>query len=113
MELAKDAGLDLIRVFGHVAPPALYDAADEAGMLIWQDLPLIGPFPRGSREAITDCARAAVGTVGAHPSVILWCGMSTLSATTLVSRAGVFSALSAADRGAPRSRVGGNRAEPG
>ena len=74
VELAKDAGLDLIRVFGHVAPPALYDAADEAGMLIWQDLPLIGPFPRGSREAITDCARAAVCTVGAHPSVILWCG---------------------------------------
>lgn len=74
VELAKDAGLDLIRVFGHVAHPALYDAADEVGMLIWQDLPLMGPFPRGSRSAATDLARAAVGAVGAHPSVILWCG---------------------------------------
>ena len=74
VELAKEAGLNLIRVYGHVAPPALYDAADEAGMVVWQDLPLLGPFPRGHRDAATDCARAAVGTVGAHPSVILWCG---------------------------------------
>ena len=74
VELAKEAGLNLIRVYGHVAPPSLYDAADEAGMMIWQDLPLVGPFPRGSRDAATDCARAAVGAVGAHPSVILWCG---------------------------------------
>ena len=74
VELAKEAGLNLIRVYGHVAPPALYDAADEAGMMIWQDLPLVGPFPRGNRDVATDCARAAVGAVGTHPSVILWCG---------------------------------------
>ena len=74
VNLAKEAGLDLIRAYGHVAPPALYEAADEAGMMIWQDLPLMGPFPRGNRSAATDCARAAVGAVGAHPSVILWCG---------------------------------------
>lgn len=74
VELAKDAGLDLIRLYGHIAPPALYDAADEAGMLIWQDLPLVGPFPQGSRNAATDCAQSAVGAVGAHPSVMLWCG---------------------------------------
>ncbi|MCQ3812520.1 MAG: hypothetical protein KTV68_18430, partial [Acidimicrobiia bacterium] len=30
--------------------------------------------PRGNRDAATDCARAAVGAVGTHPSVILWCG---------------------------------------
>ena len=74
VELAKEAGLDLIRLYGHVAPPALYAAADEAGMMIWQDLPLVGPFPQGSRSVATDCARSAVGSVGAHPSVILWCG---------------------------------------
>ena len=74
VNLAKDAGLDLIRAYGHVAPPALYDAADEAGMMVWQDLPLIGPFPRGNRSAATECAQAAVGAVGAHPCVILWCG---------------------------------------
>ncbi|WP_420639663.1 glycoside hydrolase family 2 protein [Candidatus Poriferisocius sp.] len=72
--LAKEAGLNLIRAYGHVAPPALYEAADEAGMMIWQDLPLLGPFPHRSRSAVSDCARAAVGAVGAHPSVILWCG---------------------------------------
>ena len=51
VELAKEAGLNLIRAYGHVAQPSLYDAADEAGMLIWQDLPLVGPFPRGNRDA--------------------------------------------------------------
>ncbi|MFZ4721486.1 MAG: glycoside hydrolase family 2 protein, partial [Ilumatobacteraceae bacterium] len=38
--LAHDAGLDLIRVNGHIARPELYDAADELGMLVWQDFPL-------------------------------------------------------------------------
>lgn len=29
-----------IRVHGHVAGRALYDVADEMGMMIWQDVPL-------------------------------------------------------------------------
>ena len=40
VELARDAGLDLLRVHGHISRPELYDAADELGMLLWQDFPL-------------------------------------------------------------------------
>ena len=37
--LAQDANLDFVRVHAHVARPELYDAADELGLLVWQDLP--------------------------------------------------------------------------
>lgn len=40
----RDAGLDMMRVYGHIGRPETYDAADELGVLIWQDLPLIGGY---------------------------------------------------------------------
>ena len=63
VDLAKEAGLDLLRVHAHVSRPELYDAADEAGLLLWQDLPAAvglrprrpqagrAPGPRGGRPA--------------------------------------------------------------
>ena len=42
---AVAAGLDLVRLHGHVGRPETYDAADEAGLLVWQDMPLRGPTP--------------------------------------------------------------------
>ena len=70
----RDAGLDLIRVYGHVARPELYDEADRQGMLIWQDLPMIGGYSSKVRAAARAMARAAVDQLGHHPSVGLWCG---------------------------------------
>ncbi len=40
VELAREAGLDLLRIHGHVTRPELYEAADRLGMLVWQDFPL-------------------------------------------------------------------------
>jgi beta-mannosidase len=71
--LAVDAGLDLLRVHAHVARPELYDAADEAGLLLWQDLPLQGPAPRGLRRHAVALARDAVDLLGHHPSIAMWC----------------------------------------
>jgi beta-mannosidase len=71
---ARDAGLDLIRVHAHVARPELYDAADGAGLLVWQDMPLAGPYARGIRRQAVRQARALVDLLGHHPSVALWCG---------------------------------------
>jgi beta-mannosidase len=68
VERAAAANATLLRVRGHVAPPALYEAADEAGLLVWQDLPLVGPGgfdPERGREVATGVA----GTVDHHPSV--------------------------------------------
>ncbi len=68
-----DAGLDLIRVHGHIARPELYDAADAAGILVWQDLPLQWGLQRGAKEPARRMARAAVDALGHHPSIAVWC----------------------------------------
>lgn len=73
VHLAKEAGLDLIRVHGHIARPELYDAGDQAGMLIWQDLPLHRGYARGTRHQAARQATAAVDQLGHHPSIFLWC----------------------------------------
>jgi beta-mannosidase len=73
VSLAREAGLDLIRVHAHISRPELYDAADRQGMLIWQDLPLQWGYGQVRRQAVAQ-ARQAVDLLGHHPSVALWCG---------------------------------------
>jgi beta-mannosidase len=72
--LAKQAGLDLLRVHAHVSRPELYDAADRHGLLLWQDLPLQWGYARGVRKQAVRQAREAVDLLGHHPSIALWCG---------------------------------------
>jgi beta-mannosidase len=74
VQLAKDAGLDLLRIHAHVTRPELYDAADEAGLLLWQDLPLQWGYSRAVRQQAVAQADAAVRLLGHHPSVAIWCG---------------------------------------
>ncbi|QXC60424.1 hypothetical protein KSP35_19160 [Aquihabitans sp. G128] len=72
--LAKDANLDLLRIHAHISRPELYDAADEAGMLLWQDFPLQRGYARTIRKQAQRQAREAVDLLGHHPSVAIWCG---------------------------------------
>lgn len=71
---AKAAGFDLLRVKGFVAPVQLYAAADEAGLLLWQDLPLVGKVDRRTRRQAARLATTMVDLLGHHPSIALWCG---------------------------------------
>ncbi|MEO5678050.1 MAG: hypothetical protein ABIS47_00090, partial [Acidimicrobiales bacterium] len=71
--LALDAGLDLLRVHAHISRPELYDAADRAGLLLWQDLPMRGGYTRTVRAQAVRQAQAAVDLLAHHPSVALWC----------------------------------------
>ena len=71
--LAKEAGLDLVRVHGHVSRPELYDAADEMGVLVWQDFPLQWGYARQIRRQAVRQAEEAVNVLGHHPSIALWC----------------------------------------
>jgi beta-mannosidase len=73
VQLARDAGLDLVRVHAHIAPPELYRAADELGMLVWQDLPLQWGYARTVGAQAAAQAAAAVDLLGHHPSLALWC----------------------------------------
>ncbi|MCX7619404.1 MAG: hypothetical protein N2037_00990 [Acidimicrobiales bacterium] len=74
VDLAREAGLDLLRIHGHISKPELYDAADEAGMLLWQDLPLQWGYSHTVRRQARRQAREAVDLLAHHPSVIVWCG---------------------------------------
>lgn len=71
---ARDAGLDLLRVNAHIARPEFYAAADELGMLVWQDFPLRGGYARSVKTQAGLQAREAVDGLGHHPSIALWCG---------------------------------------
>jgi beta-mannosidase len=71
--LARQAGLDLLRVHGHISRPELYQAADRHGMLLWQDLPLQWGYAGVRRQAVRQ-TREAVDLLGHHPSVAVWCG---------------------------------------
>jgi beta-mannosidase len=72
VQLAADAGLDVLRVHGHIAPRPLYDAADELGMLLMQDFPLLWGYARSVRSQAVDQARAAVDQLGHHPAIVSW-----------------------------------------
>jgi beta-mannosidase len=72
--LAADAGLDLLRVHAHITRPELYDAADELGVLIWQDLPLNWGYARSVGRQAARQAAEAVDLLGHHPSLAIWCG---------------------------------------
>jgi beta-mannosidase len=74
VDLAVAAGLDLVRVHAHVTRPEVYDRADERGLLVWQDLPMQGPYARSVRKQAVRQARAMVDLLGHHPSIAVWCG---------------------------------------
>jgi beta-mannosidase len=72
IELAQQLGLNTLRVHGHIADRALYRAADELGMLLLQDFPLQWGQARSVRRRAVEQARAAVDSLGHHPSIALW-----------------------------------------
>ncbi len=71
--LAVRANLDLLRIHAHVSRPELYEAADEAGLLLWQDFPLQWGYARGLRRQASRQAREMTDLLGHHPSIVLWC----------------------------------------
>ena len=72
--LAVEAGLDLLRLHAHVARPETYEAADEAGLLLWQDFPLQWGYARQIRKQAMRQATAMVSLLAHHPSIAIWCG---------------------------------------
>lgn len=72
LDAAVELGLDALRVHGHIADRPLYDAADEAGILLLQDFPLQWGHARSVRQQAVEQARAAVDSLGHHPSIAMW-----------------------------------------
>lgn len=70
--LARQMGLNLLRCHIKVPDPAYLDAADEAGILVWCELP---SWTRFSSMAATRGHQTLEGMVAAldnHPSVVIW-----------------------------------------
>ncbi len=95
---ARDAGLDMVRVHGHVARPELYAEANRAGLLLWQDLPLVGGYATSTRKAARFIAREAVDLLGHHPSVAVWCGHDEPNGAPLPKPRGASEPLQAVGR---------------
>lgn len=73
MHLARACHMNLLRIHAHVDHPALYAAADAAGILLWQDMPLQWLYQAGVLAEARRQARAMVRLLYNHPSLVLWC----------------------------------------
>jgi beta-mannosidase len=73
LQLARDCHMNMLRVHAHVDHPALYAAADEAGILLWQDFPLQWIYDRSILAEARRQARQMARLLGGHPSVGVWC----------------------------------------
>jgi beta-mannosidase len=65
--------MNMLRVHAHVDHPAFYEAADLAGILLWQDFPLQWLY---HREVLPEAQRQAfwmIELLGNHPAVAIWC----------------------------------------
>jgi beta-mannosidase len=73
MRLAQECHMNMLRVHAHVEHPLFYEAADVAGILLWQDFPLQWLY---RREILPEARRQVVQMVRQlynHPSLAIWC----------------------------------------
>ncbi len=73
LALAKDANMNILRAHAHVEHPAFYQAADEAGILVWQDFPLQWQY---RKEVLPEALRQVqlmARLLFNHPGVAVWC----------------------------------------
>jgi hypothetical protein len=68
VERAANANANFVRAYGHVPPAEFYEAATDAGLLVWQDLPLAGSDEYDLDRA-TDLVETLSASVERHPCV--------------------------------------------
>ncbi|HEY9723913.1 MAG TPA: glycoside hydrolase family 2 TIM barrel-domain containing protein [Oscillatoriaceae cyanobacterium] len=73
VRLAKDAHMNMLRVHAHVDHPELYRAADEEGLLLWQDFPLQWLYAKRILPEALRQSREMVRLLHNHPSIVIWC----------------------------------------
>ena len=75
VDLAVQANLNMLRVHAHVTVPSFYDACDEAGVLVWQDLPMQWGYrdDAPTYAVAHQMVREVVDLHGWRPGVAFWC----------------------------------------
>lgn len=76
---AKELGMNMLRVWGGglYEHDEFYEAADELGLLVWQDFPFAcSHYPDGPPQQASAAEEASANIVRLrnHPSLALWCG---------------------------------------
>jgi len=79
ISLAKTANMNMLRVWGGgiYEDDAFYRAADELGLMVWQDFPYACAFYPDTPEFLIEVreeSRKAVNQISKHPSIVFWCG---------------------------------------
>ncbi|MFA5103562.1 MAG: glycoside hydrolase family 2 TIM barrel-domain containing protein [Candidatus Margulisiibacteriota bacterium] len=75
VELIKESNCNAVRVHAHVNRKELYDALDEAGIMVWQDFALQWEYidtPQFISEAVKQI-REMVNLLHNNPCVVVWC----------------------------------------
>jgi len=70
--LAREMGLNMLRCHIKVPDRAYLDAADEAGVLLWCELPNWTTFSSVSARRGRETLERMVDTMGNHPSIVMW-----------------------------------------
>jgi beta-mannosidase len=73
ISLAIDAHLNILRVHAHVEKAEFYEAADKAGILIWQDFPLQWGYDKKILPEAMHQSGKMIKHLFNHPSVAIWC----------------------------------------
>ena len=74
MQLIKAMGANFVRLAHYPQVPAVLDAADRLGLLIWQEVPVVNyitPTPR-FEDTARDMLRDMIRQDYDHPSIIVW-----------------------------------------
>ncbi len=74
LRTAAEAGFNALRVWagGGLAEPAFYETCDRLGLLVIQDLPLIGGLGRLDSEELTAAVTGIITATRSHPCVIAY-----------------------------------------
>ena len=73
IQLAKDAHMNMLRIHAHVDHPAVYQEADEQGILLWQDFPLQWLYAKRILPEALRQSQEMVRLLHNHPSIVIWC----------------------------------------
>ena len=72
MRLTREMGINVLRCHIKVPDPAYLDAADEAGILVWAELPNWTKFTSVAGARGRQTLEQMVEELGNHPSIVIW-----------------------------------------
>jgi len=83
LSMARDAGIQMIRVWGGgiLEPDVFYELCDRYGIMVWQDFPLTCSWKADKidRDLWKNTVMWTIFRLRNHPSLVFWCGGNEFS----------------------------------